>query len=113
MLASLPRLRPIPRRRRLWIAVAVGVCLTGVLYYGPVKSYISTSHQLAQRRAEVKSLTRERTELEQRLAISGTGPALIEEARRLGYVRPGEHLFIVRGVKEWLATHPNAPGRHR
>ncbi len=45
--------------------------------------------------------------------ISGTGQALLEEARRLGYVRPGEHLFIVHGVKEWLATHPNAPGRQK
>jgi cell division protein FtsB len=110
---SLPRPRQISRRRRLWIAVAVGACLTGVLYYGPVKSYVSTSHQLAARRAEVKALSREKTQLEQRLAISGTGQALLEEARRLGYVRPGEHLFIVHGVKQWLATHPNAPGRQK
>ena len=113
MPASLPRPRALPRPRRLWIAVAVGACLTGVLYYGPVKSYISTSHQLAARRAEVKALAREKTQLEQRLAISGTGEALLEEARRLGYVRPGEHLFIVRGIKEWLASHPNAPGRQK
>jgi cell division protein FtsB len=113
MPASFPRLRQIPSRRRLWIAVAIGVCLTGVLYYGPVKSYMSTSHQLAERRSEVRALAREKAQLEQRLAISGTGPALLEEARRLGYVRPGEHLFIVRGVKEWLAAHPNAPGRQK
>jgi cell division protein FtsB len=103
----------MPRRRRIWIALAIGACLTGLLYYGPVKSYISTSHQLAARRAEVKALRQEKAQLEQRLAISGTGPALLAEARLLGYVRPGEHLFIVRGVKEWLRTHPNAPGRQK
>jgi cell division protein FtsB len=113
MPASLPRTLPLTRRRKLWVAVAIGACLTGVLYYGPVKSYIATSRQLADRRAEVKALAKEKAELEQRLAISGTGPALLAEARRLGYVRPGEHLFIVRGVKEWLETHPNAPGRQK
>ena len=33
------------------------------------------------------------------------------EARRLGYVRPGEHLFIVHGVREWLKAHPR-PASH-
>ena len=92
---------------RLWIVVAVAGALPRLafLYYRPVKAYISTSHQLAERKAEVKALTREKSQLEQRLALSGTGQALLQEARRLGYVRPGERLFVVRGVKEWLAAH--------
>jgi hypothetical protein len=39
------------------------------------------------------------------LAISGTGQALLQEARRLGYVRPGEQLFVVHGIKQWLRAH--------
>ena len=48
--------------------------------------------------------------LEQRLTHSTTGQNLLEEARRLGYVRPGEHLFIVHGVKEWLKAHAQPGG---
>jgi cell division protein FtsB len=105
-----PSRRPIRRRSRLWIVAIAGACLIGFLYYRPVKAYISTSHQLAQRKAEVQALAGAKAVLEQRLTLSGTGQTLLEEARRLGYVRPGEHLFIVRGVKEWLRAHPR-PGR--
>ncbi len=69
---------------------------------------MSASQQLAERKAEVRELTREQAALRQRLTQSGTGQALLQEARRLGYVRPGEHLFVVRGVKEWLAAHRQA-----
>jgi cell division protein FtsB len=111
-----PRHRSRPavwRRSRLWIVALAGVCLVAYLYYRPVKSYMSASHQLSQRQAEVKELAREKRLLERRLADSGTGQALLEEARRLGYVRPGERLFVVRGVKEWLAARAaKAAARH-
>jgi cell division protein FtsB len=100
------------RRLRFWLVLAVGACLTGVLYYGPVKAYVSTSHQLAERKAEVEQLAHEKAVLERRLSISGTGEALLEEARRLGYVRPGEHLFVVRGVKAWLKAHAGSTATH-
>jgi cell division protein FtsB len=106
MQARPQRSRPPARwRSRLWIVAIAGACLIGFLYYRPVKAYISTSHQLAERKAEVQVLASEKSLLEQRLTLSGTGQTLLEEARRLGYVRPGEHLFIVRGVKEWLKAH--------
>jgi cell division protein FtsB len=95
----------VRRRSRLWIVAVAGACLIAYLYYRPVKAYISASHQLAERKAEVQALTREKTQLAERLASSGTGESLLEEARRLGYVRPGEHLFVVRGVKAWLRAH--------
>jgi hypothetical protein len=31
---------------------------------------------------------------------------LARAARRIGYVRPGEHLFIVKGTAAWKRTHP-------
>jgi cell division protein FtsB len=112
MLRSSRRSRGVaPRRLRFWLVVAIGTCLMGVLYYGPVKAYVSTSHQFAARKAEVKALAREKDVLEKRLSISGTGQALLAEARRLGYVRPGEHLFVVRGVKAWLKAHAR-PAAH-
>jgi cell division protein FtsB len=104
--------RPIRRRSRLWIVAVAGACLVAYLYYRPVRAYVSASHQLEQRKAEVKALAREKSQLERRLALSGTGQTLLQEARRLGYVRPGERLFIVRGVKEWLAAHAQAAAGH-
>jgi cell division protein FtsB len=93
------------RRSRFWIVAVAGLCLIAYLYYRPVKAYITASHQLAARKAEVKALSEQKAELARRLAISGTGQSLLQEARRLGYVRPGEQLFVVRGVKEWLREH--------
>ncbi len=97
-----------PRRTRLWILAVAGLALIAFLYYRPVKAYFSVQHQLAERRAEVAALAREKVELQRRLAVSASGETLLEEARRLGYVRPGEHLFIVRGVEKWIKAH-----RHR
>jgi cell division protein FtsB len=102
-----PRHRSRPtvwRRSRLWIVALAGVCVVSYMYYRPVKSYLSASHQLSQRTAEVQQLARQKRLLERRLAASSTGQALLEEARRLGYVRPGERLFVVHGLKEWLAA---------
>jgi len=110
-MSARPRSRSAARRRsRLWIAVVAGASLVAFLYYRPVKAYISTSHQLAQRTAEVRVLAKEKSTLEQRLALSGTGQTLIQEARRLDFVRPGEHLYIVRGIKHWLKAHPRPDG---
>ena len=105
--------RPMPpsksrrsRRRRppllRWFALAT-VLIVGLLYYRPLKSYIETRSALEERAAEVRSLRSERNELARRLAESDTPEALARRARRLGLVRPGERLFIVKGIDEWRA----------
>ena len=33
------------------------------------------------------------------------GATLVRGARRLGLVKPGEHLFIVQGIQEWRRAH--------
>ena len=49
------------------------------------------------------TLKAERRELQHRLAESiAPAEALTEQARRLGLVRPGERLYIVKGVSAWL-----------
>lgn len=76
--------------------------LIGLLYARPLRSYVETKHDLARRAAEVRSLKAERRALEHRLAEESTGEALTRQARRLGLVRPGEKLFIVKGISAWL-----------
>jgi cell division protein FtsB len=98
-MALRPRLSRIRTTRRL---VAVGAALLlAFFYYRPLQSYFGTRHELEQRSAEVRALEAQHHALEHRLATSGTTPALIREARRLGLIRPGERLFIVKGIAAW------------
>ena len=53
----------------------------------------------------MRALRAEKTRLEKRLAQAGTRQQLIREARRLGLVKPGERLFIVRGIPTWRKHH--------
>jgi len=76
--------------------------LVGLLYARPLKSYLQAKHDLAKRTADVRTLKAERRELQHRLAETSTGEALTRQARQLGLVRPGEKLFIVKGISAWL-----------
>ncbi len=84
-----------------WLALAA-IALVALLYARPLQSYFGTKHELAQRAGEVKALKQERRQLQRRLARSTTPEALAREARRLGLVRPGERLFIVKGISAWV-----------
>ena len=82
-----------------------GVLLVAFLYWKPAHAYLRTKHTLDARQAEVHALRAEKTRLEKRLAQAGTKQQLVREARRLGLVKPGERLFIVRGISAWRKHH--------
>ena len=84
-----------------WVAVGA-IVLVGLLYARPLHSYLQTKRDLARRAAEVRTLKADRRALQHRLAESSTGEALTQQARRLGLVRPGEKLFIVKGISAWV-----------
>ena len=101
------RSRPRRRTRRRpplarWLAVAT-ILVVALLYYRPLKSYVETKSSLEQRAAQVRQLRAERDELARQVADSDTPEALARRARRLGLVKPGERLFIVKGIDEWRA----------
>jgi len=83
------------------------VVLTGMafLYYRPLASYLETRSELGTRQAQVVALRAEKVRLERRLARNTSDAALAREARRIGYVKPGERLFIVKGVSAWQRQH--------
>ena len=87
-----------------WLAVAV-VGFVAFIYSQPLRSYFSTRHALDSRAQEVRSLRAEKQHLQQLLAEADTPAALIREARSLGYVKPGERLFIVKGIAAWHRAH--------
>jgi cell division protein FtsB len=95
--ASRPR-RRIPVVR--WLALATLV-VVALLYYRPLKSYVETRSSLRERQAEVRELRAKRDELARRLEEADTPEALARRARKLGLVKPGEQLFIVKGIEEW------------
>jgi hypothetical protein len=85
---------------RRWLALAALV-LVGLLYYRPLKAYVDARSQLSRRHTVVHHLQREKANLEHRLGSSTSVETLAREARALGYVHPGEHLFIVKNIDVW------------
>ena len=88
-----------------------GIALVALLYYRPVRTYVETRDAVARRTTEVRVLEAQRRQLERRLAESGSDAALVREARKLGLVRPGERLFIVKGIEQWRARHRREAGK--
>jgi len=92
---------------RRWLAVGV-VGLVAFLYYRPLTSYFETRSQVARAQAELRTMEAQQARLERRLAAQTSDGTLVREARRLGYVKPGERLFIVKGIPEWRASRRKA-----
>jgi cell division protein FtsL len=95
---SMARRRPSRSKLVLrWAAVAVLV-LIALSYIHPLASYRHARTEVAERRASIATLERGNAELAQKLTQTSRSEFVVREARRLGLVRPGEHLFIVKGV---------------
>jgi cell division protein FtsB len=85
-----------------WLAVGALV-LVGLLYYRPFRTYLERREAVQARQAQVRTLEARRAALSQRLRYVLSDGAVAREARRLGYVKPGERLFIVKGISDWRA----------
>ena len=109
MAARASRRPPLATLARRWLAVLL-IVVIGYAYYHPLKSWIETRHELSSRRAEVGRLATEKRALQDRLEFSASSDALAREARRLGFIRPGEHLFIVKGIAAWKKAHTTIDG---
>jgi cell division protein FtsB len=113
------RRRPRASRRPQRTTVILRWCIVGValfvafLYYQPLSSYLETRSALNERAAEVERLREERKRLQARLADSETVTALAREARRMRLVRPGERIFIVKGVAEWRRANARAKAEQK
>jgi cell division protein FtsB len=90
--------RPVPIMR--WAAVAT-LAIVALLYYRPLRSYVETRSSVQERQAEVRELRAKRDQLARRLEEADTPEALARRARKLGLVKPGEELYIVKGIQEW------------
>ena len=93
-----PKARSLVGRR--WFAVGVLV-LVGLLYYRPMHDYFAARAQQAERIAQVSTLQHERRALERKVRNASSAAALSAQERLLGYVHPGDHLYIVKNIPEW------------
>ena len=112
MLQMGSRRRKRPARSRLllrWGAV-VGACVIAALYYKPARAYLHTRDAVDARAAEVRKLRKQHEHLQRLVAASTSDAELAREARRLGLVKPGERLFIVKGINRWLKQHASVDG---
>jgi cell division protein FtsB len=105
---------PIARR---WFAVGALV-LVGLLYYRPLHDYVQARSQRSVRIAAVRQLQKKHDRLERQLRRASSPTVLTQEARALGYIRPGEHLFIVKDIPQWRreqhgSRHAAARGHRR
>ncbi len=90
------------RRRRLGRLLPVIVlAVVAYFYYRPLSSWMHTRDSLRQRQTQVAALEREKQALERAVTRATSLPALERRARRIGLVRPGEQLFIVKGIPAW------------
>jgi cell division protein FtsB len=82
--------------------LAIGaLCLVAFLYYRPLRSYVDAKRTMQVRTAEVQALAAQKRALERRLARTDTRDSLIRQARQLSLVKPGERLYIVKGIDRW------------
>ena len=85
---------------RRWLGVGA-VVLIAYLYWHPLTTYLDRRGEVARASADVAALRTQKTALEQQLALQRSDAVLVREARRLGYVQPGERLYIVKGLPDW------------
>lgn len=111
-MASAPSRR---RRRRIvwrrWFAVSVLV-LVGLLYYRPLHDFFASRAQRAARLAEVVKLEHQQAILERKLRQASSPTAMAAQERLLGYIRPGEHLFLVKDIRQWRRMHNGSRRGH-
>jgi cell division protein FtsB len=69
-----------------------------VLYIGPARSYVQALGESKARHAELNELEAEKRAREARNRALGDDRVLEREARRLGYVRPGERAYVIEDL---------------
>lgn len=99
MRLSMARRRPSRSQLALrWVGAAILVAIA-LSYIHPLTSYRHAQQEVAERQASISALERENGDLTKKLLDAGKSEFVVREARRLGLVREGEHLFIVTGVE--------------
>ncbi|MEP6892463.1 MAG: hypothetical protein ABI927_01675 [Gaiellaceae bacterium] len=90
------------------LGAVAAIVVVGYLYYRPLSSWMHTRGALAKRTSQVQLLEAQKATLEREVEQATSLTQLARSARRIGLVRPGERLFIVKGIPEWRRAHLQA-----
>ena len=80
------------------VALLCVLFLLVVLYIGPARSYVGAMRESKARHAELSRLEAEHARRAARKRALGDPAVLEREARRLGYVRPGERSYVIEDL---------------
>jgi cell division protein FtsB len=96
-------LRPrLPRSLRISRLIGLAViCAIAFAYVQPIRAYMDAKDDVAKHRAQRLALMRQQSALRHRLDLAETDAFVEREARSIGLVRPGETLYIVKGLQKW------------
>lgn len=82
--------------RRIAVVLIAGVCgLVAFAVYGQVAQTRHLDAQVTSLSAQNQALTQQISDREQEIADAQTVAWLEEQARQLGYIFPGEHLYVI------------------
>ena len=70
------------------------------LYVGPARSYFTAVGEAKEKHAEVRRLEDEHERLKARRKALMEPATLEREARRLGYVKPGEKAYVIEDLPD-------------
>lgn len=90
--------------RRVHVGRLVGIAVIAAIafaYVQPIRAYMAAEEDIEQHRAQRSALLRQQAGLRHRLQQVETDAFVEREARRVGLVRPGETLYVVKGVQKW------------
>jgi cell division protein FtsB len=82
------------------VALLCVLVVIAFLYVGPARSYWHALGQSRAERAEVRALRAEHARLQARFESLQKPGTLEREARKLGYVMPGEKAYVVQGLPD-------------
>ncbi len=82
----------MPLRRLITLGTAL---LLAVLFIAPIRSYSSAQEHLSRAKAQLAIAVDQRDTLTRQLQDATTRHSMIEQARTIGYVFPGETPYVV------------------
>jgi hypothetical protein len=92
------RLQGIRWDRVARLSLLVALLLVLLSYVGPATKYWEAWHLNRETRSEVTSLRKDNARLRERTRALQNPQRVELEARRLGMARPGERVYVVRGL---------------
>jgi cell division protein FtsB len=97
---SSPRLHGIRWDRVTRLGLLVALLLVLLSYVGPATNYWESWHLNRETRADVQTLREDNARLRERARVLDRPQRVELEARKLGMARPGERVYVVRGLPQ-------------